>query len=327
MRAALERPGRTPRRAPALARRSRCSATCSSSVPTARAYHVELGEHRHAPASTCWSRSARWPPRSPSRSRARLQLGGRCRRGRRDRARAARTRATWCWSRARSAVGLELVCGPEAARARQRGGRRLMGSVSGRVLIAGTASLLLCLFLSPKFIEFLRRREFGQNIREEGPEGHKTKAGTPTMGGIIIMVAFAIPFLILSHSRLALDRRVRGDRRLRAARLRRRLHEDRQAPLARAARADQAVVTIAISLGLWWVATQKAGIASIDRSQLRRRQRRPRPAVPGVHLPRGRRDDERREPHRRARRPGRRLRGDRAARLHRDHLHRPATTT
>ena len=58
-----------------------------------------------------------------------------------------------------------------------------MGSISGRVLIAGTASLLLCLFLSPKFIEFLRRREFGQNIREEGPEGHKTKAGRRRWAG------------------------------------------------------------------------------------------------------------------------------------------------
>lgn len=37
----------------------------------------------------------------------------------------------------------------------------------GRILIAGTASLLMCLFLSPRFIEFLREREFGQNIREE----------------------------------------------------------------------------------------------------------------------------------------------------------------
>ncbi|TML05058.1 MAG: phospho-N-acetylmuramoyl-pentapeptide-transferase, partial [Actinobacteria bacterium] len=37
----------------------------------------------------------------------------------------------------------------------------------GRVLIAGTAALLICIFLSPKFIEFLRNREFGQNIREE----------------------------------------------------------------------------------------------------------------------------------------------------------------
>jgi phospho-N-acetylmuramoyl-pentapeptide-transferase len=68
----------------------------------------------------------------------------------------------------------------------------------GRVLIAGTASLLICIFLSPKFIYFLREREFGQNIRPEGPEGHHEKAGTPTMGGIIIFAAIAAPFLILS---------------------------------------------------------------------------------------------------------------------------------
>src|ERR1700733_6458788 len=73
-----------------------------------------------------------------------------------------------------------------------------MGSASGPILIAGTASLLLCLFLSPRFIDFLRRREFGQNIREEGPEGHRHKAGTPTMGGIIIFTAITIPFLLLS---------------------------------------------------------------------------------------------------------------------------------
>src|SRR5215210_8697058 len=68
----------------------------------------------------------------------------------------------------------------------------------GEVLIAGTAALLICIFLSPKFISFLRTREFGQFIREEGPEGHHEKAGTPTMGGIIIVLAFSIPFLILS---------------------------------------------------------------------------------------------------------------------------------
>jgi phospho-N-acetylmuramoyl-pentapeptide-transferase len=68
----------------------------------------------------------------------------------------------------------------------------------GRVLIAGTASLLICIFLSPQFIEFVRRREFGQHIREEGPEGHHEKAGTPTMGGIIIFAAITVPFLILS---------------------------------------------------------------------------------------------------------------------------------
>ena len=77
----------------------------------------------------------------------------------------------------------------------------MMGSPSGRILIAGTASLLMCLFLSPRFIAFVRRREFGQNIREEGPQGHHTKAGTPTLGGIVIMVAFAVPFLILTDYR------------------------------------------------------------------------------------------------------------------------------
>ena len=67
----------------------------------------------------------------------------------------------------------------------------------GQVLIAGTASLLICVFLSPKFIEFLREREFGQNIRPDGPEGHHEKAGTPTMGGVILVTAISVPFLVL----------------------------------------------------------------------------------------------------------------------------------
>jgi phospho-N-acetylmuramoyl-pentapeptide-transferase len=66
------------------------------------------------------------------------------------------------------------------------------------ILIGGTAALLICIFLSPKFIEFIRRREFGQHVRDDGPQGHLDKAGTPTMGGIIVMVAVAAPFAILS---------------------------------------------------------------------------------------------------------------------------------
>ena len=73
----------------------------------------------------------------------------------------------------------------------------------GEVLIAGTASLLICIFLSPKFIAYLRRREFGQQIREEGPQEHHAKAGTPTMGGIIIFTAIAVPYLLLTTSRRA----------------------------------------------------------------------------------------------------------------------------
>jgi phospho-N-acetylmuramoyl-pentapeptide-transferase len=69
----------------------------------------------------------------------------------------------------------------------------------GEILIGGMASLLICIFLGPKFIEWLRKSEFGQHIREEGPEGHREKAGTPTMGGIVIFLAVAVPFLILSN--------------------------------------------------------------------------------------------------------------------------------
>jgi phospho-N-acetylmuramoyl-pentapeptide-transferase len=132
-----------------------------------------------------------------------------------------------------------------------------MHSVSGRILIAGTASLLLCLFLSPRFIEFVRRKEFGQNIREEGPEGHQTKAGTPTLGGIVIVVAFAVPFLILSKrewqsmgvfgATIACALLGFADDYTKIVRRR---------SLGLRAR-TKLVATILISLGLWWVATQE----------------------------------------------------------------------
>jgi phospho-N-acetylmuramoyl-pentapeptide-transferase len=68
----------------------------------------------------------------------------------------------------------------------------------GEILIAGMAAMLICIFLGPRFIEYLRVREFGQQIREEGPEEHHEKAGTPTMGGLIVFTAIAIPYLVLS---------------------------------------------------------------------------------------------------------------------------------
>ncbi|MGH2762723.1 MAG: phospho-N-acetylmuramoyl-pentapeptide-transferase [Thermoleophilaceae bacterium] len=69
----------------------------------------------------------------------------------------------------------------------------------GEILIGGMASLLICVFLGPRFIEYLRIKEFGQHIREEGPAGHHGKAGTPTMGGLAIVLAVVVPFLILSE--------------------------------------------------------------------------------------------------------------------------------
>lgn len=65
-----------------------------------------------------------------------------------------------------------------------------------RVLFfAIAAAFLIAVIVAPLFIPVLRRLKFGQTIREEGPQGHLKKAGTPTMGGIIILLAFTITVL------------------------------------------------------------------------------------------------------------------------------------
>src|ERR671932_614125 len=67
-----------------------------------------------------------------------------------------------------------------------------------RVLVAGILALLISILAGPKFIDFLRRNEFGQHIREEGPKHHATKQGTPTMGGLLIVLAASLAFLATS---------------------------------------------------------------------------------------------------------------------------------
>ncbi len=132
----------------------------------------------------------------------------------------------------------------------------------GEVLIAGLASLLICIFLSPKFIAMLRRREFGQNIRPEGPEGHHEKAGTPTMGGIIIFTAISIPFLLLSDY----DWRAIGVYGVAMASAGLGFADDatkiiRRRSLGISGKAKFAGQA-AIALGLWWVATQQADLGA-----------------------------------------------------------------
>jgi phospho-N-acetylmuramoyl-pentapeptide-transferase len=138
----------------------------------------------------------------------------------------------------------------------------------GRVLIAGTASLLICIFLSPKFIAFIRAREFGQHIREEGPEGHHTKAGTPTMGGLIIFAAVSIPFLILTNfswasvgvfgAAIACALIGFADDYTKIVRRRSLGLRGRTKLLA----------TIAISVGLWLAATEGAGLQETVRLRI-----------------------------------------------------------
>jgi phospho-N-acetylmuramoyl-pentapeptide-transferase len=71
-----------------------------------------------------------------------------------------------------------------------------------RVLIAGLIALIISIVIGPRFIDFLRRNEFGQHIREEGPQHHVAKQGTPTMGGLLILFAATIAFLPMTHFRL-----------------------------------------------------------------------------------------------------------------------------
>jgi phospho-N-acetylmuramoyl-pentapeptide-transferase len=130
----------------------------------------------------------------------------------------------------------------------------------GEVLIAGTASLLICIFLSPKFISFLREREFGQNIREEGPEGHHSKAGTPTMGGIIIFTAIAVPFLLLTD----MDWRAIGVFGVAVACALLGFADDYMKVMRRRSLGlrgrTKLFITVLIAVGLWLVATRLANL-------------------------------------------------------------------
>ncbi|MGQ0743895.1 MAG: phospho-N-acetylmuramoyl-pentapeptide-transferase [Acidimicrobiales bacterium] len=62
------------------------------------------------------------------------------------------------------------------------------------VLVAAAVALVASISLTPLLIGFMRRREMGQQIREDGPAGHQSKAGTPTMGGIAIVAAVILGY-------------------------------------------------------------------------------------------------------------------------------------
>jgi len=67
------------------------------------------------------------------------------------------------------------------------------------VLIAGLIAMVAAVVIGPKFIEVLRARNLGQQIRAEGPAAHVVKQGTPTMGGLLIIASTVVPFLFLSQ--------------------------------------------------------------------------------------------------------------------------------
>jgi phospho-N-acetylmuramoyl-pentapeptide-transferase len=68
-----------------------------------------------------------------------------------------------------------------------------------RTAAAALTSLFLCLALGPWLIAKLREFQIGQYIREEGPKSHMKKAGTPTMGGVLIIISIVIPTLLWAN--------------------------------------------------------------------------------------------------------------------------------
>ncbi|MCZ2078072.1 MAG: phospho-N-acetylmuramoyl-pentapeptide-transferase [Bryobacteraceae bacterium] len=68
-----------------------------------------------------------------------------------------------------------------------------------RVAFASLTALFLCVVLGPWLISKLREFEIGQHIREEGPKSHQKKAGTPTMGGVLIVISIVVPTMLWTN--------------------------------------------------------------------------------------------------------------------------------
>ncbi len=75
---------------------------------------------------------------------------------------------------------------------------RIFRYLTFRTVFASLTALLIGLLIGPFVIERLREFQIGQYIREDGPESHQKKGGTPTMGGVLICIAILVPTLLWS---------------------------------------------------------------------------------------------------------------------------------
>lgn len=71
--------------------------------------------------------------------------------------------------------------------------------VEREIFLTICMAFFITVIIAPMFIPFLRRLKFGQSIREEGPESHQKKSGTPTMGGLVFLLAIIITALFMSQ--------------------------------------------------------------------------------------------------------------------------------
>src|SRR3954471_22083937 len=77
-------------------------------------------------------------------------------------------------------------------------GAGVFNYISFRAAMALITSLLISLVFGKRIIEYIRRKQIGETIRELGLEGQSQKKGTPTMGGLIIIAAIIIPTLLFA---------------------------------------------------------------------------------------------------------------------------------
>jgi phospho-N-acetylmuramoyl-pentapeptide-transferase len=75
---------------------------------------------------------------------------------------------------------------------------RIFRYLTFRTVFASLTALLIALLIGPFVIERLRRFQISQYVRDEGPESHKKKTGTPTMGGVLIIIAILLPTVLWS---------------------------------------------------------------------------------------------------------------------------------
>jgi phospho-N-acetylmuramoyl-pentapeptide-transferase len=71
--------------------------------------------------------------------------------------------------------------------------------ITVRAALAAILALVISFLLGPPMIEWLKRVKLGQKVREEGPQSHYAKAGTPTMGGLLMLAAIGIPVLLCGN--------------------------------------------------------------------------------------------------------------------------------
>ena len=75
---------------------------------------------------------------------------------------------------------------------------RIFRYLTFRTAFASLTAMLIALLIGPYVIEKLREFQIGQYVREDGPQAHQKKAGTPTMGGVLIIIAILVPTLLWS---------------------------------------------------------------------------------------------------------------------------------